>query len=70
MGDEWGPSYRAPMSTVRQFQVTFDCADPARLAGFWCEVLRYVVPPIPMGFATWEDYHRSLPPEDRVVYLA
>ncbi|MFG2732848.1 VOC family protein [Streptomyces canus] len=58
------------MSTIKQFQVTFDCADPARLAGFWCEVLGYVVPPIPSGFATWEDYHRSLPPEDQVIYFA
>ncbi|CAM5546570.1 hypothetical protein SPURM210S_07283 [Streptomyces purpurascens] len=22
------------------------------------------------GFATWEDYHRSLPPEDQVTYFA
>jgi catechol 2,3-dioxygenase-like lactoylglutathione lyase family enzyme len=33
------------MTTVRQFQVTFDCADPERVARFWCEVLGYVVPP-------------------------
>ncbi|MFJ8195838.1 VOC family protein [Streptomyces sp. NPDC096152] len=58
------------MSSIKQFQVTFDCAEPARLAGFWCEVLGYVVPPVPKGFATWEDYHRSLPPEDQVVYFA
>jgi hypothetical protein len=58
------------MSPIRQFQVTFDCAQPARLAGFWCEVLGYVVPPIPEGFATWEEYDRSLPPEDRVTYFA
>ena len=32
------------MATVRQFQVTFDCAEPERLARFWCEVLGYVVP--------------------------
>jgi catechol 2,3-dioxygenase-like lactoylglutathione lyase family enzyme len=30
------------MATVRQVQVTFDCADPERLARFWCEVLGYV----------------------------
>ncbi|ROQ70412.1 hypothetical protein EDD93_4934 [Streptomyces sp. 840.1] len=51
------------MSTIRQFQVTFDCAEPERVARFWCEVLGYVVPPPPEGFATWADYHRSLPPE-------
>ena len=39
------------MATVRQFQVTFDCAEPERLARFWCEVLGYVVPPSPEGFA-------------------
>ncbi|MGC0363482.1 hypothetical protein ABH922_001466 [Rhodococcus sp. 27YEA15] len=33
------------MATVKQFQVTFDCADPEQLAHFWCEVLGYVVPP-------------------------
>ncbi|MGV9407120.1 VOC family protein [Streptomyces sp. NPDC003667] len=51
------------MSTIRQFQVTFDCAEPERVARFWCEVLGYVVPPPPEGFATWEDYDGSLPPE-------
>ena len=33
------------MTSVKQFQVTFDCADPERVALFWCEVLGYVVPP-------------------------
>ena len=31
------------MASVKQVQVTFDCADPERLARFWCEVLGYVV---------------------------
>ncbi|MEV8315037.1 VOC family protein [Streptomyces sp. NPDC059900] len=56
------------MSSVKQFQVTFDCAEPARLAGFWCEVLGYVTPAIPEGFATWEDYHRSQPPEQSAYF--
>ncbi|MEU8241268.1 VOC family protein [Actinoplanes missouriensis] len=30
------------MATIREFQVTFDCADPQRVARFWCEVLGYV----------------------------
>jgi Glyoxalase-like domain len=47
---------------VRQFQVTFDCAEPERVARFWCEVLGYVVPPPPAG-ATWEAFERALPPE-------
>jgi hypothetical protein len=44
------------MTSVKQFQVTFDCADPERVAGFWCEVLGYVVPPPPKGFATWNEF--------------
>ncbi|SEO86597.1 VOC family protein [Amycolatopsis saalfeldensis] len=51
------------MASVRQVQVTFDCAEPERVARFWCEVLGYVVPPAPEGFATWDDFNRSLPPE-------
>ncbi|WP_037855471.1 VOC family protein [Streptomyces sp. NRRL S-340] len=53
------------MTSVRQFQVTFDCADPERVARFWCEVLGYVLPPPPDGFATWDDFNSSLPPEER-----
>lgn len=30
------------MTPVRQFQVTFDCADPAQVGRFWCAVLGYV----------------------------
>jgi hypothetical protein len=33
------------MASVKQFQVTFDCAEPERVARFWCEVLGYVVLP-------------------------
>ncbi|MGV9883815.1 VOC family protein [Streptomyces sp. NPDC003006] len=58
------------MSTIKKFQVTFDCAEPARLAIFWCEVLGYVVPPVPEGFATWEDYQHSLRHEDQDAYFA
>jgi hypothetical protein len=32
------------MTSVKQFQVTFDCAEPERVARFWCEVLGYVAP--------------------------
>ncbi|MBT1093298.1 VOC family protein [Streptomyces chartreusis] len=53
------------MSTIKQFQVTFDCAEPERVARFWCEVLGYVVSPPPKGFATWEEFDRSRSPEDR-----
>jgi hypothetical protein len=53
------------MTSVKQVQVTFDCAEPERLARFWCEVLGYVVPPPPEGFASWHDFELSLPPGDR-----
>ncbi len=29
------------MATLREVQVTFDCADPPRVARFWCEALGY-----------------------------
>ncbi|MFC8424268.1 VOC family protein [Streptomyces sp. NPDC057236] len=58
------------MASIKKFQVTFDCADPERLARFWCEVLGYVVPPPPEGFATWDDYHRSLPSDHQVKWFA
>jgi hypothetical protein len=51
------------MATVRQVQVTFDCAEPERVARFWCEVLGYVVPPAPRGFDSWKDFDASLPLE-------
>ncbi|WP_027860772.1 VOC family protein [Marmoricola sp. URHB0036] len=51
------------MPSVKEFQVTFDCAEPERVARFWCEVLGYVVPPPPTGFDTWADFDRSLPPD-------
>jgi hypothetical protein len=37
-----------------QFQVTFDCANPARLAAFWAPALGYVQQSPPEGFDTWE----------------
>src|SRR4051794_29527292 len=49
------------MGTVREIQVTFDCEVPERVARFWCEVLGYVVPPPPEGFADWDEFDRSLP---------
>ena len=51
------------MTSIKQVQVTFDCAEPERVARFWCEVLGYVVPPPPEGFATWDEFDRSLPVE-------
>lgn len=51
------------MGSVKQVQITFDCADPERVARFWCEVLGYVVPPPPPGFESWAEFDRSLPAE-------
>ena len=31
------------MMSVKELQVTFDCAEPRRVAEFWCHVLGYVV---------------------------
>jgi hypothetical protein len=62
--------YGGLMASVKQFQVTFDCAEPERVARFWCEVLGYVVPPPPEGFATWDDYDRTLPPEQQGSWFA
>src|SRR5581483_7570816 len=54
--DERSCLYGGPMASVKQFQVTFDCAEPERLARFWCEMLEYVVPSPPEGFATWDAF--------------
>jgi hypothetical protein len=58
------------MPSVKQVQVTFDCKEPERVARFWCEVLGYVVPPVPENFATWDDYQRSLSPDERGSWFA
>lgn len=48
-------------------QVTFDCADPARLAAFWAEALGYVVQPPPPPYASWDEALDAwgVPAEDR-----
>jgi catechol 2,3-dioxygenase-like lactoylglutathione lyase family enzyme len=50
-----------------EIQVTFDCGDPAALAGFWCDVLGYVVQAPPPGFDSWEQALEAfgVPPERR-----
>ncbi|MFJ8083093.1 VOC family protein [Streptomyces sp. NPDC096205] len=58
------------MASVKKVQVTFDCAEPERVGRFWCEVLGYVAPPPPDGFATWDDFNRSLPAEERGSWFA
>ena len=39
---------------VVPFQVTFDCADPDRLAHFWADLLGYQLDPPPEGYDSWE----------------
>ncbi|MFJ4716001.1 VOC family protein [Streptomyces sp. NPDC088785] len=58
------------MSTIKQFQVTFDCAEPERVARFWCEVLGYVMPTPPEEFGTWDEYRAAQPPEERDTWSA
>ncbi|WP_436531508.1 VOC family protein [Actinoplanes sp. HUAS TT8] len=48
------------MASIKQFQVTFDCADPERVGRFWCEVLGYEAP-APKGFTSWDDYYAEHP---------
>ncbi|MCW5253727.1 MULTISPECIES: VOC family protein [unclassified Streptomyces] len=57
------------MDSVRQFQVTFDCAEPARVGRFWCAVLGYD-PVVPRGFDSWEAYEGSLSEGDRGAWFA
>ena len=58
------------MTSVSDFQVTFDCAEPERVGRFWCEVLGYVPTPVPDGFDTWAEYDRSQPPEEQGSWFA
>jgi len=46
-------------------QVTFDCADPAKLAQFWADVLGYELSPPPPGYDTWEAFlaQQGIPPD-------
>ena len=40
-------------------QVTFDCADPDRLAHFWADLLGYRLDPPPPGYESWEAWLRE-----------
>ncbi|GAB3196647.1 VOC family protein [Nocardioides hungaricus] len=51
--------------TVKQVQVTFDCADPRALSLFWNDVLGYEFPPPPPGFESWDAFSATLPEEKR-----
>lgn len=43
-----------------EFQVTIDCAQPARLVRFWCQALGYLPEPPPDGFDSWYAYLLSI----------
>lgn len=58
------------MAMIKKVQITFDCAEPERVGRFWCEVLGYVAPPPPEGFATWDAFNLSLPPENRDAWFS
>ncbi|MER7007441.1 VOC family protein [Dactylosporangium sp. NPDC000555] len=51
--------------SARTVQITFDCADPARMARFWAEALGYRLQDPPEGFGSWEQALEAmgLPPE-------
>lgn len=48
-------------------QVVIACDDPARLAEFWAEALRYEVQPPPPGYDSWDAFSDEvgIPPERR-----
>jgi hypothetical protein len=52
---------------ARELQVSFDCDDPAALAGFWAQVLDYRIQGPPSGFDTWDAALAAMgiPPERR-----
>ena len=41
---------------ARTVQITFDCADPARLAEFWADALGYRLEDPPDGFDSWDAF--------------
>jgi catechol 2,3-dioxygenase-like lactoylglutathione lyase family enzyme len=52
---------------ARDVQITFDAADPARLAQFWAEALGYRLQDPPQGFESWDQALEAfgVPPERR-----
>ena len=49
------------------FQLTIDCADPARLVTFWAVALDYTEAPPPAGHESWADWYRAVGvPEEEI----
>jgi hypothetical protein len=42
------------------WQLTIDCADPARMVRFWGPALGYEILPPPDGFDTWNEWYLSV----------
>ncbi|MFE6224795.1 VOC family protein [Streptomyces sp. NPDC057854] len=49
------------MPSIKKLQITFDCAEPERVARFWRAVLGHDVPPAPEGFASWAEFDAAEP---------
>ena len=51
----------------RGVQITFDCADPARLSAFWATALGYRLQEPPPGFDSWDQALEAMdvPPDNR-----
>ncbi|MBT0568167.1 VOC family protein [Williamsia sp. CHRR-6] len=49
------------MTAARTVQVTFDCAEPEKVARFWCAALGYEIPAPPSGFDSWAAFNAVLP---------
>jgi hypothetical protein len=49
------------------WKITFDCAQPRKLAEFWALALGYGPAPVPEGFSSWEEWftHFDVPEEER-----
>ncbi|GAA1771497.1 VOC family protein [Nocardioides hankookensis] len=53
------------MTSAKNVQVTFDCADPRALSLFWNATLGYELPAPPPGFDSWDAFSETLPEEKR-----
>jgi len=54
---------------MANWQLTIDCADAAPLVTFWAAALGYERQPAPDGFATWNDWYRSVGVPDEELDL-
>ena len=59
------PAATVPDMTLK-VKITFDAAQPRRLAEFWALALGYAPSPPPEGFASWEEWsaHHNVPEDE------